>query len=75
MLMPHANIWIRKEDYELWDAIEKKSDWLHNRLNDIKINQVLPPVKIKPEVPPINPTYALDCPRHHVPKTDCAHQH
>jgi len=26
--MPHANIWIRKEDQELWDKVENKSEFI-----------------------------------------------
>lgn len=32
--MPHANIWIRKEDVDKWQALEKKSEFIHNALND-----------------------------------------
>jgi hypothetical protein len=31
--MPHANIWIREDDWELWTAIEKKSEFISEALN------------------------------------------
>ena len=31
--MPHANVWIRKRDYEAWTALENKSEFIHNALN------------------------------------------
>jgi hypothetical protein len=43
MTMPHANIWIREDDWELWTAIEKKSEFISEALNQIpdnnKVNQ------------------------------------
>lgn len=31
--MPHANIWIRKEDEEKWERIPNKSEFIHIVLN------------------------------------------
>lgn len=31
--MPQANIWIRKEDWETWQAIGDKAEWMSNALN------------------------------------------
>ena len=28
-----THVWIRKEDKELWEAIEDKAQWLHDKLN------------------------------------------
>jgi len=36
--MPHANIWIREDDWELWTAIEKKSEFISEALNQIPDN-------------------------------------
>lgn len=33
--MPHANIWIRKEDYELWQEIPNKSEFISNALKGV----------------------------------------
>lgn len=30
--MPQVTVYIREEDLELWKAIEKKSEFLHNAL-------------------------------------------
>lgn len=30
--MPTVTIYIREEDYAIWQSIEKKSDWLHRVL-------------------------------------------
>jgi hypothetical protein len=32
--MPHANVWIRKEDWETWSQIENKAEFLHRALNE-----------------------------------------
>ncbi len=32
--MPHANVWIRKEDWELWEPITNKAAFVHAALND-----------------------------------------
>lgn len=41
--VPHNNIWIRKEDEELWAAISSKAEWLHSQLNTASIpsNEVI----------------------------------
>ena len=31
--MPDVKVYIRSEDLELWNKIEKKSEWMHNALN------------------------------------------
>lgn len=33
--MPHANVWIRKGDMDKWDAIDNKSEFIHNALNGV----------------------------------------
>lgn len=30
--MPHANIWIREENLEAWEAIPEKSKWVNSLL-------------------------------------------
>ena len=32
--MPKVTIWIRKEDYDKWQAIADKPAWLHKHLNN-----------------------------------------
>jgi hypothetical protein len=34
--MPHANVWIRKEDWEKWQALDSKSEFIHFALNPEK---------------------------------------
>lgn len=31
--MPKVTIWIRNEDYDKWDAIKDKPEWLHEHIN------------------------------------------
>lgn len=31
--MPTISIYLKNEDYEKWQAIKKKSEWLHEKLN------------------------------------------
>ena len=31
--MPSVNIYIREDDMDLWKAIERKSEWISDRLN------------------------------------------
>lgn len=38
--MPHQNIWIRKEDWSKWLAIESKSEWLHEKLSGVSASAV-----------------------------------
>lgn len=33
--MPHANVWIRKQDYELWQEIPNKSEFISNALKGV----------------------------------------
>ena len=33
--MPHANIWIRKENEEAWESIQEKSEWLNDILSGL----------------------------------------
>lgn len=37
--MPHANIWIRSDDLEKWEAIEKKSEFISEALNGVPPSQ------------------------------------
>lgn len=30
--MPHVNIWIRKEDWAVWQQLVDKPQWLHDKL-------------------------------------------
>lgn len=30
--MPHVNIWIRKEDFPIWEAIKNKPEFIHNSI-------------------------------------------
>lgn len=32
--MPHANIWIRRDNYEKWENIPDKSNWLNTLLEN-----------------------------------------
>lgn len=32
--MPHVNIWVRKDDEDLWNAIEDKPTFLHDALSN-----------------------------------------
>lgn len=34
--MPRVTIWIRNEDWDQWEAIDNKPEWLHERLNLVK---------------------------------------
>lgn len=34
--MPTVPIYIRQEDFEKWSAIEKKAEWVHQRLAEDK---------------------------------------
>lgn len=36
--MPHANIWIKLANKEVWDSIDKKSDWINNQLASKKVS-------------------------------------
>lgn len=35
--MPRATIWIRKEDWPAWEAIQDKPEWLHERLTATEV--------------------------------------
>ena len=53
--MPHANIWIRKDDMEKWLAIENKSEFIANALQGVPLSQgaakeSLPPKPLKAQV-------------------------
>lgn len=37
--MPHVNIWIRKEDWHIWDALDNKPEFLHEALNRVPIQK------------------------------------
>jgi hypothetical protein len=37
--MPHANVWIRRVNWETWEAIEDKSDWVNKALEGVVINK------------------------------------
>jgi hypothetical protein len=48
--MPHANIWIRVEDWDKWQALPDKPDWIHRNLAvDIlkRELQANPPIVLK----------------------------
>lgn len=47
--MPHANIWIRKEDWKAWQNISDKPGWIHDGLTSGLVT--IPPRGLKP--PPI----------------------
>ena len=53
--LPRVTQYIREEDYEAWQAIENKSEWIHERLNKRKFT---PPERkevlntLGPETPP-----------------------
>lgn len=32
--MPRVDIWIRKEDWQKWQSIKNKPEWLHEHLNN-----------------------------------------
>jgi hypothetical protein len=34
--MPKATIWIKKEDYPIWQSLEDRPDWLHRKLQEEK---------------------------------------
>lgn len=52
--MPHATIWIRREDWETWISIENKAEWVHgalkprvnNSMREIKLPQFDKPFKV-----------------------------
>lgn len=43
--MPHANIWVRRADWEKWEAIEKKSEFISNALKGTHIEIKTPSSK------------------------------
>lgn len=51
--MPRANIFIRAEDYDKWVAIERKSEFIHNALNEsiAALDSMGKPIKNPEEVP------------------------
>lgn len=38
--MPHANIWIRKQDYDKWEKIPNKSEFISQALRGEKLEAV-----------------------------------
>ena len=72
--MPHANVWIRKEDYDAWRALENKAEFIHAALNS---SNKQPAVKQPPivNVPGVISADELECPRHHVPFKNCEDKH
>lgn len=55
--MPHANIWIRKENQDKWERITDKSDWVNSRLSAVFIQE--------------GAVLDSECSRHHVSKSVC----
>jgi SPX domain protein involved in polyphosphate accumulation len=38
--LPRVTIWIRQEDYDKWQAIENKPEWLHEHLNSKLVDTI-----------------------------------
>lgn len=38
--MPHANVWIRKQDYDKWEKLPNKSEFISNALRGEKLEAV-----------------------------------
>lgn len=58
--MPRVDIWIRKEDWQKWQSIKDKPEWLHEHLNrDFNPVMVIDSSKLvmptKPNLAPIEP--------------------
>jgi hypothetical protein len=47
--MPHANIWIRKDDWELWEKVENKSEFISRALNPPTPKSITEPIKPRPQ--------------------------
>lgn len=66
--MPHVNLWLRKENIDIWEAIpeDKKSEWFNTQLQDyaargtrtIKLPQFDKPIRV--------PSTKGTCPNGHV---------
>ena len=42
--MPQVTVYIRKDDLKKWEAIEKKSQWLHEHLAGLEVKVIEPSV-------------------------------
>ena len=63
--MPRRDIWIRKEDLSIWNALESRADWLHEALNKKK-EASLQKIKLPQFKEPIYvPRANNECPNHH----------
>lgn len=80
--MPNKTIYVNDEDLEAWNAIENKSRWISAALRGTpaKFNEIDKERKkiedlVLPALKRMKPESEEECPRHHVERSLCAHQH
>jgi hypothetical protein len=48
--MPHVNIWIRRDDFDAWESIKDKPEFLHDALNGVQPEKYNKAVEERKEV-------------------------
>ena len=72
--MPRVNVYIRKEDEQIWAGIEDKPEWLHKALQSEKIvpgEVLLPRVKAADKAGLLNKGKSFDLCKHGAVKGMC----
>jgi hypothetical protein len=62
LIMPDVKVYIRTEDLDTWNSIEKKSEFIHNALNNIVSVPVAPPRGAPPKIERISSETTISIP-------------
>ncbi len=69
--MPHANIWIRRDNFEAWKDIEEKSDFVNFAIEKDRKLSESPPYTDKPKIEGMKTASEITCCDNR--KTPCKH--